>query len=63
MGNSHSGELVSAISALRSTAAPENADAAVYWQQVFPASSFSATDLFSVLSPEGESRQIISHPE
>lgn len=52
MGNSHSGELVSSIAALRTTPVPEGAPSEAYWLQVFPATAFSPTDLFSVLSPE-----------
>ena len=52
MGNSHSGELVSSIAALRTTPVPEGAASEAYWLQVFPAAAFSPTDLFSVLSPE-----------
>ena len=62
MGNAHSGELVSSTSALRTAPVPEDASADAFWEQVFPATAFSPTDLFSVLTPEAirEMREV--HP-
>ena len=52
MGNAQSGELVSAISALRTNAVPEGTAAEAFWAHVFPSTPFTGQDLFSVLSPE-----------